>query len=40
MNRTALSALLLNLTDHADEYESPDHWRVPHDSPHIPYSLT
>jgi len=30
-------AIILNLVDHAYEYESPDHWRVPHDSAAIPF---
>jgi dTDP-4-dehydrorhamnose 3,5-epimerase len=30
---------LLNLVDHAYDYESPDHWRLPPDSPLIPYSF-
>lgn len=28
---------LLNLVDQAYCYEDPDHWRVPHDTPAIPY---
>lgn len=38
-NRTHLPALILNLTDKAYKYESPDHWRVPPDSPEIPFSF-
>ena len=30
---------ILNLVDQAYEYEDPDHWRVPADSPEIPFSL-
>ncbi len=30
-------ACLLNLVDQAYRYEDPDHWRVPHDTPAIPY---
>jgi len=30
-------AVILNLVDHAYEYESPDHWRVPYDSAAIPF---
>lgn len=33
-------ALLINMVDHAYCYEDPDHWRVPHDTVHIPYALT
>lgn len=33
------SAMLINLVDQAYSYESPDHWRVPQDSPEIPYSF-
>lgn len=39
VNRTARPALVLNLTDKAYSYDSPDHWRVPPDSPHIPFKL-
>jgi dTDP-4-dehydrorhamnose 3,5-epimerase len=35
----SLPSLLLNLVDRAYSYESPDHWRLPADSPLIPYSL-
>lgn len=31
------TSLILNLVDRAYRYEQPDHWRVPHDSPEIPY---
>ena len=30
-------AALLNLVDHAYCYEAPDHWRLPPDSPEIPF---
>jgi dTDP-4-dehydrorhamnose 3,5-epimerase len=30
---------LLNLVDHAYSYEDPDHWRLPVDSPRIPFSF-
>lgn len=30
-------SLVLNLVDRAYDYESPDHWRLDHDSPAIPY---
>jgi dTDP-4-dehydrorhamnose 3,5-epimerase len=33
-------ALLVNMPDRAYRYESPDHWRLPHDTPEIPYSFT
>jgi dTDP-4-dehydrorhamnose 3,5-epimerase len=29
--------VVLNLVDRAYEYEDPDHWRVPHDTPQIPF---
>jgi dTDP-4-dehydrorhamnose 3,5-epimerase len=32
-------ALIINLVDRAYSYESPDHWRLPPDTPLIPYSL-
>jgi dTDP-4-dehydrorhamnose 3,5-epimerase len=31
--------LLLNLVDRAYRYEDPDHWRLPADTPKIPYSF-
>jgi dTDP-4-dehydrorhamnose 3,5-epimerase len=31
--------LLLNLVDRAYRYEDPDHWRLPPDTPKIPYSF-
>ena len=31
-------ASVLNLVDVAYRYEDPDHWRIPADSPHIPFS--
>jgi dTDP-4-dehydrorhamnose 3,5-epimerase len=30
-------AMLINMVDRAYQYEDPDHWRVPFDSPEIPY---
>jgi len=32
-------ALVLNLPTLAYRYEDPDHWRLPMDSPHIPYTF-
>ena len=32
-------SLLLNLVDRAYRYEDPDHWRLPQDSPLIPYQF-
>jgi len=32
-------ALLINLVDRAYDYEDPDHWRLPADSPDIPYRI-
>ena len=32
-------SLLLNLVDRAYSYDAPDHWRLPPDTPLIPYSL-
>jgi dTDP-4-dehydrorhamnose 3,5-epimerase len=32
-------SLLLNLVDRAYQYENPDHWRLPPDTPKIPYSF-
>jgi dTDP-4-dehydrorhamnose 3,5-epimerase len=31
---------MLNVVDEAYDYESPDHWRLPHDSPHVPFSFS
>ena len=33
------TAILLNLVDEAYVYESPDHWRLPHPHPAIPYQF-
>lgn len=30
-------SVLLNLVDHAYRYDDPDHWRLPEDSPAIPF---
>lgn len=32
-------AILVNSVDRAYQYESPDHWRAPADTPEIPYSF-
>ena len=32
------SSTVLNVVDRAYDYETPDHWRVPHDSPQIPFA--
>jgi dTDP-4-dehydrorhamnose 3,5-epimerase len=32
-------ALIMNLVDKAYSYETPDHWRLPPDTPDIPYPL-
>ena len=32
-------SLILNLVDRAYNYENPDHWRVPEDSPEVPFSF-
>ncbi len=39
-NLGADTAQVFNIVDRAYDYESPDHWRVPSDSPHIPYQFT
>lgn len=39
MNLSSQPTHMLNLTDAAYEYEDPDHWRLPHDSPQIPYQF-
>jgi dTDP-4-dehydrorhamnose 3,5-epimerase len=33
------NALLLNVVDHAYDYEDPDHWRLPIDTDKIPFSF-
>jgi dTDP-4-dehydrorhamnose 3,5-epimerase len=33
------TSTLLNLVDHAYDYEKPDHWRLPIGTPLIPYSF-
>jgi dTDP-4-dehydrorhamnose 3,5-epimerase len=33
----ATAAIILNLADRAYTYEDPDHWRLPPDTPEIPY---
>lgn len=33
------SARSLNLLDKAYDYASPDHWPVPADSPHVPFTF-
>ena len=38
-NISGESASLLNLVDRAYRYEDPDHWRLPPDTPKIPYSF-
>lgn len=30
-------AMLVNMVDHAYQHDDPDHWRVPEESPEIPY---
>jgi dTDP-4-dehydrorhamnose 3,5-epimerase len=38
-NIGTVEGLLLNLVDRAYCYEDPDHWRLPADSPKIPYTF-
>ncbi len=38
-NLLSETSTVLNLVDRAYDYEDPDHWRVPPDSPEIPYRL-
>jgi dTDP-4-dehydrorhamnose 3,5-epimerase len=37
-NLAASDALLMNFPSEAYDYADPDHWRLPMDTPHIPYS--
>ena len=39
-NLGASDALVLNYPSHAYDYEDPDHYRLPYDSPEIPYTWT
>jgi dTDP-4-dehydrorhamnose 3,5-epimerase len=39
-NVGSTAALLMNMPDRAYQYESPDHWRLPHDTTEIPYSFS
>ncbi|MGZ5473103.1 MAG: polysaccharide biosynthesis C-terminal domain-containing protein [Thermoanaerobaculia bacterium] len=32
-------AIIINIVDRAYDYEDPDHWRVPADSPEIPFTF-
>lgn len=38
-NNTSEPAALLNIVDHFYRYEDPDHWRLPIDTPMIPYKF-
>ncbi|MCE6989109.1 dTDP-4-dehydrorhamnose 3,5-epimerase family protein [Dyadobacter sp. CY323] len=39
-NYTSEPAALLNIVDKAYQYDDPDHWRIPLDSPEIPYKFS
>jgi dTDP-4-dehydrorhamnose 3,5-epimerase len=39
-NYTSEPAALLNIVDKAYQYDDPDHWRIPLDSPEIPYTFS
>ncbi|GAB2786736.1 dTDP-4-dehydrorhamnose 3,5-epimerase family protein [Rhabdobacter roseus] len=39
-NYTDTTASLLNIVDQAYQYEDPDHWRIPGNTPHIPYQFS
>lgn len=39
-NFTCEPAALLNIVDRAYQYDDPDHWRIPLDSPEIPYKFS
>jgi len=32
-------AILINVVDHAYQYENPDHWRLPSDTDQIPHDF-
>jgi dTDP-4-dehydrorhamnose 3,5-epimerase len=38
-NLQAVPSVVVNLVDRAYDYTGPDHWRLPADSPEIPYEL-
>lgn len=38
-NVAGSASAVLNLVDRAYDYENPDHWRVPADSPAIPFTF-
>ena len=38
-NVASTQSAVLNLVDRAYAYDDPDHWRVPADSPHIPFKF-
>jgi len=38
-NLASVQSSLLNLVDRAYAYDNPDHWRVPANSPHIPFTF-
>jgi len=38
-NNTSEAAALINMVDRAYQYEDPDHWRLPIDTPEIPYKF-
>jgi len=38
-NTGSTPVCVLNLVDSAYDYASPDHWRVPADSPHVPFTF-
>lgn len=38
-NVTSSPAALINIVDKAYDYLNPDHWRLPIDTPHIPYQF-
>lgn len=38
-NNTGANAALINIVDKAYQYEAPDHWRLPIDTPEIPYKF-
>jgi dTDP-4-dehydrorhamnose 3,5-epimerase len=39
-NVASTASTILNLVDRAYDYENPDHWRVPADSPTIPFTFS
>jgi dTDP-4-dehydrorhamnose 3,5-epimerase len=38
-NAGGVTCVVANMPDQPYRYDNPDHWRVPPDSPHVPYAF-